>query len=119
MPTYPETASAPHLDLTIRSEAHSVVVNCAGRLTAENSALLKTHIKSMLPHEKHLTLDLTALSGMDSSGLGARVGQYFSAKNAKCELQLINLSKPVRQLLGLTNLLSVFESCAQHGVRFP
>ena|SRR5579862_2024830 len=119
MPTYPENLSAQNLDLTIRSEAHAATVTCVGRLTSQNAALLKTQVKSMIPQEKHIVLDFTKLVGMDSSGLGALVGLYLSAKSAKCQLQLINLSKPVRDLLGLTNLLSVFESCADHGVRFP
>ncbi len=119
MPTYPESVSAPHLTLSIRSQPDSVLVVCAGRLTAENAPLLKTHVKTMISHEKHIALDFAQVTAMDSSGLGAVVGLYFSAKNAKCELQLTKLSTPVRKLLGLTNLLSVFESCAQHGVRFP
>jgi hypothetical protein len=32
-------------------------------------------------------------------------------------LQLINLSKKVRDLLGMTNMLSVFESAGQYGGR--
>ena len=32
-------------------------------------------------------------------------------------VQLINLSKKVRELLGMTNMLSVFESAGQYGAR--
>jgi anti-sigma B factor antagonist len=119
MPTYPEKLVARNLDLTIHSEANTVTIVCVGRLNSENAPVLKTQVKEMIPHEKHIVLDFTQLVGMDSSGLGSLVGLYLSAKNAKCQLQLINLSKPVRDLLGLTNLLSVFGSCAEHGVRFP
>jgi anti-anti-sigma factor len=54
---------------------------------------------------------------MDSSGLGAIIAVYVSAKKASCELQLINLSKKIRDLLGMTKLLSVFESAGQFGTR--
>ena len=54
---------------------------------------------------------------MDSSGLGAVVGVYVTAKKAGCDLQLINLSKRVRELLGLTNLLSVFETTGQYFIK--
>jgi anti-anti-sigma regulatory factor len=47
------------------------------------------------------------------------VGLYVSARKAKCELALINYNKSIKELLGITNLLSVFEDCARTGVRFP
>ncbi len=56
---------------------------------------------------------------MDSSGLGAIIGVYVTAKKSDCELRLINLSQKIRELLGMTNLLSVFESCGQYGTRMP
>jgi anti-anti-sigma factor len=54
---------------------------------------------------------------MDSSGLGAIIAVYVSAKNARCELQLINVSKKIRDLLGMTKLLSVFEIAGQYNAR--
>jgi anti-anti-sigma regulatory factor len=44
---------------------------------------------------------------MDSAGLGTLVALYISSKNANCELYLANLSKPVRDLLGLSHVLSL------------
>jgi len=54
---------------------------------------------------------------MDSMGLGTLVGLYTSARAAGCELQLLNIGKRIRELLGLTNLLSVFTIIGEHGVR--
>ena len=54
-------------------------------------------------------LDLTDVSYMDSSRLGALVGLYVSAKRAGKQLKLINLSDRVRDMLRVTNLLSVFD----------
>jgi anti-anti-sigma factor len=56
---------------------------------------------------------------MDSMGLGTIIRLYVSAKSAGCDLQLINLSKRIRELLGLTNLLSVFSMCGEHTIRLP
>ena len=47
------------------------------------------------------------------------MGLYVSARSAKCELRLINLNKQVRELLGLTNLLSMFEACGQYLTKIP
>jgi len=116
MATYPEKISAGHLELEIRADARVVIVKCVGRLTSENAGVLKAQVRNMIPNEQQIVLDLTDLVGMDSSGLGTIVGLYVSARHAKCELQLVNLSKKVRELLGLSNLLGVFEDCGKYGV---
>jgi anti-anti-sigma factor len=112
-------ANSTHgLVLRKRSDAGGIVVmECSGNLIAETAPQLKEMVKSLIPHEKRITLDLTGLTRMDSSGLGALVGLYVSARRAKCELKLANLSRPVRELLGLTNLLSVFEDVGKLGAR--
>ena len=107
------------LDLHTYPWEDSTVVRCTGRLTAETSHHLKTEVKALLPHKRPVILDLTALVYMDSSGLGTLVGLYISAKGAKCELQLLNLSPRIRELLSITNVLSVFETCGRTGMRLP
>jgi anti-sigma B factor antagonist len=97
----------------------ATVVRCTGRLTAETSPLLKAEVKALLPNKRRVILDLTELSYMDSSGLGTLVAIYISAKSAKCELQLLNLSPRIRELLSLANVLSVFEECGRAGTRCP
>ncbi len=97
----------------------ATVVRCTGRLTAETSPLLKTEVKALLPNKRRVILDLTELDYMDSSGLGALVAIYISAKTAKCQLQLLNLSPRIRELLSLANVLSVFEECGRAGTRCP
>ena len=116
MGNYPKEISAGNLELAISADANGVIVKCAGRLTSENAAVLKAQVREMIPNEKRITLDLSDLAGMDSSGLGTIVGLYVSARHAKCELQLVNLSKKVRELLGLSNLLGVFEDYGKYGV---
>jgi anti-anti-sigma regulatory factor len=54
---------------------------------------------------------------MDSSGLGGVVSVYISARKAGCPFQLINLSTRVRELLGLTNLLAVFETTGRYFIK--
>src|SRR5580704_11323078 len=114
-------ASIPILTLHLRTYAweDATVVRCTGRLTAETSPHLKTEVKALLPNKRRLILDLSELGYMDSSGLGALVALYISAKGAKCELQLLNLSPRIRELLSLANVLSVFEECGRAGTRCP
>lgn len=117
----PDSAAAGTTGLQLHTYTweDAAVVQCAGRLTAENSDALKSHVKGMIPNASRIILDLNGVTRMDSSGLGALVGLYTSAKKAGCNLQLINYNKSIKDLFGITNLLSVFEACAQSGTRFP
>lgn len=114
-----ETKEISVSGLTVRTEREDDigVVVCSGRLTAENASALKDLVKGMIPHEKRLLIDMGEVTRMDSAGLGALVGIYVSAKHASCELVLINMSKPVRDLLGISQLISVFEACGKFGTR--
>jgi anti-sigma B factor antagonist len=71
----------------------------------------------MIPSCKQILLDLTDLTHMDSTGLGTLVRLYVSAKSAGCSLQLFNIGRPIRQLLGVTHLLSVFEVIGNNNIR--
>ena len=88
----------------------ATVVRCTGRLTIETSELLKTEVRPLLMNKRRVILDLSDLAQMDSIGLGAMVGLYISARRAGCELQLVNLSPRIRELLSMTNIVSLFEA---------
>jgi anti-anti-sigma factor len=109
------------MQLTIRTDRKENVLtlHCSGSLIAESAPLLKTHVKDLLTREKSIVLDLAQLARMDSAGLGVLVGLYVSARKANCEFQLVNISAPIRDLLGVTHLLSVFESCGKFNTRMP
>jgi anti-sigma B factor antagonist len=97
----------------------AIVVGCTGRLTTETAVHLKAEVKPLLLCKRRVILDLTDLTHMDSSGLGALVALYISAKSAKCQLQLVNLSPRIRELLSITNVLSVFEAYGRCGTHLP
>ncbi|HET6199489.1 MAG TPA: STAS domain-containing protein [Candidatus Acidoferrales bacterium] len=105
--------------LETSTQQDAVIVRCVGKLTVEHAEILKNHVKTLIPHKKRIILDLNEITHMDSSGLGTLVSLYVSARKGNCDLLLVNYSKPVRNLLGLTNLLSVFETAGRHGAKFP
>ena len=106
-------------NLQISTREDEVTVQCVGRLTFDHAEILKQQVKSMIPQKKRIILDLSGVTQMDSSGLGTLVSLYVSARKGNCDLLLVNYSKPVRHLLGLTNLLSVFEAAGRHGTKLP
>ena len=117
MSTNPPSVPSSRFKLRIQASPESTLVICSGKLTTEVAAEFKQEVKALIPQTKRIVLDLNEVGFIDSSGLGAIIGVYVTAKKAPCELQLINLSKKVRELLGMTNMLSVFESASHYGTR--
>ena len=115
----PEEAVSSRLTLEIDRAGSAATVRCGGKLVAGVTDFLYTRVVRLIPDSKRIVLDLTDLTHMDSMGLGTVVRLYVSAKAAGCDLELINLGERIRQLLGVTNLLSVFGICGENGIRLP
>ena len=94
----------PELTLHAETAAQECTFYCAGRIVSDTVELLKSEVKPALARFQTVVLDLTDVSYMDSSGLGAIVGLYVSAKSANCQLNLINLNKRLKELFSLTRL---------------
>jgi anti-sigma B factor antagonist len=108
---------APRLTISIDRSDDVTIVRCHGQIVSEVSNGLYSRVRPMISTTKRIVLDLSDVTRMDSMGLGALVGLYTSARAAGCDLQLLNIGKRVRELLGLTNLLSVFTIIGEHGVK--
>jgi anti-sigma B factor antagonist len=113
-----ETA-ASRLTLDIERSGNVAVVRLSGELVAGVTNFLYVEITSLIPDSKRIVLDLTDLVHMDSMGLGTLVRLYVSTKAAGCALELVNLGKRIRQLLGVTHLLSVFTIIGESNARIP
>lgn len=102
---------APEPELTLQTEKTptETIVHCSGKINSTTAGLLSSTARNLMIETKVLVLDLTNVSYMDSSGLGAIMGIYVSAKRANCKLKLINLSKRVKELFSITRLAPLFE----------
>jgi anti-anti-sigma factor len=105
------------LTLEIDRNAHPIVVRCRGKLVAGVGDILYSQVKPLLPDHKRIILDLTELTRMDSMGLGTLARLYVSARTAGCSLELMNLGKQVRVLLGVTHMLNAFTIVGEHGIK--
>lgn len=103
--------------VTVDHKCEPVVVRCRGRLVAGVTDRLQLTVSPLLPNSRRVVLDLAELTHMDSTGLGTLVRLYVSAKSKGCSLELYNMGKSVRQLLGITHLLSVFEEIGSSNIR--
>jgi len=108
---------AHRLTLTVESLGEASIVHCAGRLVAGVNDQLNQQVIQLIPGSKRIVLDCQELSHMDSTGIGTLVRLYVHARSAGCTLELFNMGKSIRQLLGVTHLLSVLESVGNHQIR--
>lgn len=113
----PDQTPSRRLTLEVDRAGVAVVVRCRGKLVAGENDQLHSRIRQLIPQDKRIVLDLTELTMMDSTGLGTLVRLYVAARSAGCDLELINLNKRIRELLGLTNLLSVFTIIGEKNIR--
>jgi anti-anti-sigma factor len=60
---------------------------------------------------------MAELTHMDSSGIGTLVRLYVSSKSAGRTLELTNVGRSVRQLLGITQLLDVLAIIGENNIR--
>ena len=86
----PAIISTSGLSLNISALEGAILVQCQGTLTFDSSDFLKREVKSRIPSNGRVVLDLTKITRMDSSGLGAIVRLYLSARGRSCDFDLIN-----------------------------
>lgn len=112
-----EQAARSGLTLSVEQKGEVATIRCSGRLVAGVGDLLYNQVRELTPASRFIVLDFTDLAHMDSSGLGTLVRAYVHTKSAGCTLELVNIGKPIRQLLGVTHLLDVFETIGKHNIR--
>jgi anti-sigma B factor antagonist len=88
------------------------IIQPKGKITiGEGDVLLREEITKLLAEDKKkLILDLGEVSYMDSAGVGELVSVYTSVKNRSGELKLAALTKKIKDLLSITQLMTIFDT---------
>jgi len=109
--------SAPGLRLHLREGAEEAIVYCSGTITAESAETFQNEISDhVIPMTRgkgvavttRIVLDLSRVTFVDSTGLGALFSLWSAAQSKACELEIVNLNPRVEKLIGLTKLDQVF-----------
>jgi anti-sigma B factor antagonist len=100
------------MKITNREEAGVTIIEPKGKITiGEGDLILRDEItKNLSEEKKKLVLDLGGVSYMDSAGVGELVSVYTSVKNRGGELKLANLTKKIKDLLTITQLMTIFDT---------
>jgi anti-sigma B factor antagonist len=109
-------AVPPSLTFEIERNGESAVVKCHGRMVAWSTDDFHQAVKSLLPETKTIVIDLKELTFVDSMGLGTLVRLYVSARQSGSKLTVEHLGKQVRNVLSITNLLSVLAQAESHNI---
>jgi anti-sigma B factor antagonist len=99
------------LKITNREVDGVTVVALDGRIVlGEETSALREKVKNLLAEgKKKIVFNMNGVTQIDSSGLGALVAAYSTAKSGGASLRLSNLGSHSNQLLQMTKLLTVFE----------
>jgi anti-sigma B factor antagonist len=99
------------LEIKERTLGEVVILELRGKITiGEGSVQLREAVSRLLEAGRNrIILNLSAVSYVDSSGIGELVSRYTTTKNTGGKLKLLNLPKKIKDLLMITKLLTVFE----------
>jgi anti-anti-sigma factor len=104
------------LKLQSEEKPDKTLIHCEGRITAENLEAFQNEIRDLMPESRdpiaaayRIVLDLSNVSYVDSSGLGALLRVWTAARDKGCDLEIANLTPRVEKLVEMTKLDTVFK----------
>ncbi len=96
--------------MTLKQKVQVVLFKPEGSIDLQGGIALSDQMATVTPQPDQLwVIDLAAVDFMDSSGLVSLVQGLKAAHQSGCRLVLCNVKAPVRLILELTQLDSVFE----------
>ncbi|HVP53659.1 MAG TPA: STAS domain-containing protein [Candidatus Eisenbacteria bacterium] len=113
----PGQSTARKLTLTVDVSGKVPVVQCRGRLVAGETDRFYDDLKQLMCMYKEIVVNFAEVTHLDSMGLGTLARLYVHAKSAGAVLELTHVGKSVRQLLGITHMLSVFQMVGENNIR--
>ena len=100
------------LTINVENFDEITIVHCQGRIVRGYDHVLLCHAAHQVG--RNMVLDLAQVDAIDAAGIGALV----SLQAAGVYLKLVNPTRPVREILKLTELDTIFEICESHST-FP
>ncbi|AFY34165.1 STAS domain-containing protein [Calothrix sp. PCC 7507] len=96
--------------MTLKQKVQVVLFKPQGSIDLQGGIALGDEMATVTPQPHQLwVIDLAEVDFLDSSGLVPLVQELKAARQSGCRLVLCNVKAPVRLILELTQLDSVFE----------
>ena len=101
------------LSMNVSVTNSAAILGLKGRICFKHEAAFFSAIaQQFLKVGKHLVVELSAVETIDNAGIGQLVLLHMQARAAGCEVRIVSPAKRVQQVLELTNVASLFESCS-------
>jgi anti-sigma B factor antagonist len=98
------------LDITTSQGNARTVVHVSGEIDVYTVSALRDRLDSVIERgEHHLVIDLSAVTFMDSTGLGVLVGRLKLVRAAGGSMRLVTGHERVLKVFAITGLDKVFE----------
>lgn len=99
------------LSIKERAAGDITILDMDGKITiGEGSVALRGTIRRLLEEgKKKILLNLGGVGYIDSSGIGELVSSFTSINKEQGQLKLLSLTNKLKDLLGITKLLTVFD----------
>jgi anti-sigma B factor antagonist len=96
------------LDITTNHGSDATIVGLAGELDIYTVPAFRSALDAQEPSPRRLILDLTDVTLLDSSGLGALVSMLNRSREVHSELGLVCPQRHIRRVFEITGLRRAF-----------
>jgi len=98
------------LNFEVSAREGVVVLHCKGRMAyREDAAALMEKVAELLPTTQQLVLEFSGVDRIDPTALGELAVILMWARAANCSVRMAGPRAHIRELLELTNLVSVIQ----------
>jgi anti-sigma B factor antagonist len=100
------------MQITERSVGDVIILDLDGRLVVEDGVTpFVERMNALVRHgRKKILLNFALVTYLDSSGVGAVVWKYVTARKQDSRVKLLNLTRKSQNVLMITKLLTVIEA---------
>lgn len=102
--------ASPVLQIETERQPDKIIVRCAGKVNLESWTLFSRTVRGLLAEQKPIRVDLANVLQVDSTGIGAFVSVWATAKGGARDLKFINPNKRVQDVVEITKLHDMFEN---------
>ena len=96
--------------MNIVADENSALASLYGRIDIDSSPAVRDQLIALLhaPHPRTVSIDLSGVTHIDSSGVATLIEALKIARNCKTELRLQGLHDRLHRLFEATGILSLF-----------
>ena len=102
--------ASPVLQIETERQPDKIIVHCTGKVNLESWTLFSRTVRGLLAEQKPIRVNLANVLQVDSTGIGAFVSVWASAKGGGGDLKFFNPNQRVQDVVEITKLHDMFEN---------